>query len=299
MTTVFQKPGRFWKANLHTHSSCSDGMLSPEQVCAVYRKAGYHILAITDHFSERYNYPITDTSPYQSEEFLTLLGAELHAPQIELGDTWHIIAVGLPADFAPNLPGETGASLAQRALQAGAFVSAPHPGWYSLSEADVLSLGGIHAVEVFNGTAIDDNDRADGWYLVERLLATGYRYLPLAADDAHFSPERDDVLQGWVWVKSEKLTQEAVLSALKAGDYYSSTGPQIYCIEVIPGEKVVVECSPVSHIFVTGRGGNFASAQGTSLMRAEIPLDGFSGPYCRITVRDSLGKRAWSNPIWF
>lgn len=124
----FDKPGKFFKGNLHTHSTRSDGLLTPEAVCRVYREAGYNFLAVTDHFSGEYYYPITDTKPYRDDNFTTILGAELHAPATELGDDWHILAVGLPADFARTQPGESGAGLAGRALASGAFVAAAHPG---------------------------------------------------------------------------------------------------------------------------------------------------------------------------
>lgn len=298
--TVFQRPGRFWKGNLHTHSTRSDGYLSPEQVCAVYRRAGYHFLAITDHFSDHYGYPITDASACQTADFITLRGAELHAPQTELGEDWHIVAVGLPSDFAPNAPDETGPRLAARALSAGAFVFAAHPAWYSLSESDIRSLGPIHGVEVFNGTSRDDNDRADSWYIVDRLLASGARYYILATDDAHFAPTRDDACVGWVMVKSESLSAESILSALKRGDYYASAGPEIYDVQIADG-KVIVECSPATHIFISGRGTDFNSVRGTNLVRAELPLanwKGWQGPYVRVTVRDAWGRRAWTNALY-
>nr|WP_320153922.1 PHP domain-containing protein [uncultured Draconibacterium sp.] len=38
-----------YKANLHTHTTCSDGKLSPQQVVDKYHELGYQILAITDH----------------------------------------------------------------------------------------------------------------------------------------------------------------------------------------------------------------------------------------------------------
>ena len=60
-TGPFSSPGRFWRGNLHTHSTRSDGHIGPEEVCAFYRAHGYDFLALTDHFLERYEYPITDT----------------------------------------------------------------------------------------------------------------------------------------------------------------------------------------------------------------------------------------------
>jgi hypothetical protein len=36
----FSTPGRFWRGNLHTHSSLSDGARTPEQVIEAYKDAG-------------------------------------------------------------------------------------------------------------------------------------------------------------------------------------------------------------------------------------------------------------------
>ena len=38
-----------YRANLHAHSTLSDGKLSPEELKRAYRAQGYSILAITDH----------------------------------------------------------------------------------------------------------------------------------------------------------------------------------------------------------------------------------------------------------
>ncbi len=297
-TTPFDLPGRFYRGNLHTHSTRSDGRLPPEAVCRFYRENGYHFLAITDHFMDQFRYPITDTTPYRTEEFTTLLGAELHAPETMTGELWHILAVGLPPDFAPNLPNETGVQLATRALEAGAFVAAAHPAWYNLSEEDVISLGAIHAVETINGISADHNDRIDSWYMLDVLLARGYRYSACATDDAHFQDRHSDRMRGWVWVKSEALTPEAILAALKQGAYYSSTGPQIQEIEFKRGDIVKIRCSPVESIFVTGKGSRSVFKHGKGMIEAEMNIRRLGSPYCRITVRDRDGGRAWSNPIW-
>lgn len=295
----FSQPGRFWRGNLHTHSTLSDGHRSPEAVCQFYREAGYDFLALTDHFLQHYNYPLADTRPYRTADFTTLIGAELHSGQTELGRLWHILAVGLPLDFAQPTPDETGPQIAARALQAGAFVAAAHPLWYKLTEADVLSLGSIHAIEIFNGTSYDHNDMADSWYMLENLLEKGYRYTACATDDTHFNPERGDAELGWVWVRSSANDPEALLEALKSGHYYSSTGPRIFDISLHEGNKIRVRCSPASRIFVTGAGYISRHAAGHGLIDAEIELKTFDSPYCRVTVRDAYGRRAWSNPIWF
>ena len=68
----FSLPGRFYRGNLHTHSTRSDGRLEPEEVIGRYRERGYDFLALTDHFMERFDYPITDTRDLRT--------AELHHP---------------------------------------------------------------------------------------------------------------------------------------------------------------------------------------------------------------------------
>lgn len=295
----FDKPGRFFKGNLHTHSTKSDGLISPEHVCQVYKDAGYDFLAITDHFLKQFNYPLTDTRPYRTDDFTTLIGAELHAPRTEFGDLWHLLAVGLPLDFAPPGDAETGAQLAQRAVAAGAYVAAAHPFWYSLSEADVLSLGDIHAIETYNGTSVDYNDKPESWYMLDLMLHRGHRYNACATDDAHFQPGRADALLAWVQVKAEELSPESILEALKNGYYYSSTGPEIYDIDIIPGDKVTVRCSPASRVFVVGTLAHAVNVYGNGLREVTLRINRFDSPWGRIIVRDENGGRAWSNPFWF
>ena len=123
----FSKPGRFWRGNLHAHSTLSDGALKPEDVGETYKQAGYDFLQVSDHFLGRFNWPIADTRKLRSKDFTTLIGAEVHALATSAGEFWHIVATGLPLDFPPPEPDETGSMLAARARAAGAFVTIAHP----------------------------------------------------------------------------------------------------------------------------------------------------------------------------
>ena len=293
----FDKPGQFWKGNLHTHSTVSDADLPPEAVSRRYREGGYHFLAITDHFLEEYGFPIVDTTPYRTDHFTTLIGAELKAWETETGGAWDILAVGLPFDFAPAAPGETAASLAARALDAGAFVAAAHPHHSHLTPGDILALGPIHAIEIFNGVA-DSVDRGDGSYIAELLFTQGHHYLTIAVDDAHFEDFRSDFGLGWVWVKSEDLSPEAILAALKAGFFYSSMGPEIHDVQIIPPDTVHVRCSPVDRIMLAGDGGESKSTEGEGITEGYLTRR-HPSPWMRVIIRDRWGKRAWTNPFWF
>ncbi|WP_055047271.1 PHP domain-containing protein [Devosia sp. A16] len=294
MLSAFSAPGRFWKGNLHTHSNRSDGALEPAEVCRRYREAGYDFLCLSDHFLSQFSFPLTDTREYRTAGFTTLIGAELHAPATHLGDLWHILAVGLPHDFAPTPEGEDGPALARRAAAAGAFVGIAHPQWYGLDFTDGLALDAAHAVEIYNHTCEMLSARPDGVALFDDLLTRGRQLTGFASDDAHF--HADDSFGGWVQVKSETLAPEALLAALKAGNYYASTGPEIVSIDRA-GEVLRVAASPVRSIVLAGPGAKSTVVHGEAITEAELDLSRFAGSWCRVLVTDSNGKRAWAQPF--
>lgn len=301
--SAFTAPGRFWRGNLHTHSTRSDGVLDPEEVCRRYRAEGYDFLALTDHFIGRYGYPIVDTAAYRSASFTTILGAELHSGPMANGELWHILAVGLPADFAaPDAPDfqatptqETGPEIAARAVAAGAFVAIAHPQWSGLTLADARSIEAAHAVEIYNHGCATGCERPDGSALADLLLSEGRDLTLIATDDAHF--HEPDHFGGWVMVKSEANDPEALLAALKRGDFYSSQGPEIRDIRVTEG-FVYVDCSAVTAVTVQGVGTASTAVHGHSMTTARVPLTRFAASnFLRVTIRDAAGRRAWSNPI--
>lgn len=294
---AFASPGRFFKGNIHTHSNKSDGRLSPGEVCRRYREAAYDFLALTDHFMAKYGFPIVDTRPFRTASFTTLIGAEVHAPQTSLGEIWHLLAVGLPLDFAPKQADEQAPALATRCAAAGAFVAIAHPAWYALSEADADTIPVAHAVEVYNHTSQVRTDRGDGSYLLDQLLARGRRINACAVDDAHF--HCDDAFGAHVMVKAQANEPEQLLAALKAGAYYSSQGPVIENIR-FRDDAVEIDCSPAASIMALGSGSRAVQHRTPGSTRAALPVDRLEkGGFVRIVVMDSAGRRAWTNPIWF
>ena len=294
---AFSTPGRFFKGNLHTHSNRSDGALEPEAVCAAYREAGYDFLALTDHFLKQYGFPIVDTRPFRTNAFTTILGAEVHAPATSLGELWHLLAVGLPADLEPTAASETAPELARRCLGAGAFLAIAHPDWYGLTKADADTIEGAHAVEIYNHTSHLRCDRGGGGTLLDQLNAAGRRIALCAVDDAHFHAQ--DYFGGFVMVKAADNEPEALVESLKRGAYYSSQGPTIEA--VVYGEDTVeVACSPASVVMVLGRGSAAAQQLGHDMTRVRLPLERVKdGGYARVVVADREGRRAWTNPVWW
>ncbi|WP_026379286.1 CehA/McbA family metallohydrolase [Afifella pfennigii] len=293
---AFTAPGKFWRGNLHTHSNVSDGALHPGEVCEKYREAGYDFLCLSDHFMKRYGFPITDTRAFRSDLFTTIPGAELHAMANSQNELWHILAVGLPEDFAETGEEESGLQLAARAKAAGAFVGIAHPQWSGLTAEDGRAMAEhAHAVEVFNHTCALECARPDGSAMLDQLLSEGYRLGSYAADDAHF--HAPDAFGAWTMVKAQENQPEALLEALKAGHSYSSQGPIIHTL-ARDGDELVVECSPAVTIIALGRGSRSTNWRGDDLTETRLPLEPFREDWLRVVVTDAAGRLAWSNPIW-
>ena len=81
-----------FKCGLHTHSTVSDGSFTPAEVIRKYARAGYDVLAFTDH---RKPNPV---STYDGLGMTLISGMEIH-PRGPRNLTWHLLALGIPEDF--------------------------------------------------------------------------------------------------------------------------------------------------------------------------------------------------------
>ncbi len=295
MLDAFERPGRFWRGNLHGHSTNSDGALAPAEVCARYAAEGYDFIALTDHFLATYDFPISDTTPYRRDGFTTILGAEVHAPKTSRDVDWHILAVGLPADFPATAAGETGPELAARCAAAGAFVAIAHPHWYNLRHADAQALDAAHAVEVYNHTCEVHAGRGYGEAMWDEVLSDRRDLSGIAVDDSHW--HAPDAFGGWVMVKAEANDPDLLLAALKAGAFYASQGPQIEGIHR-DGDELIIETSPALRVHLAGPVSTSGFATGNSLTQARLSLAPFAGAWCRAVVTDEAGRKAWTGPLW-
>ena len=299
----FSAPGKFWRGNLHTHSTRSDGVLDPDEVARRYQLEGYDFLAMTDHFVGLYDYPLTNIQSSENENFTTILGAELHTGAMENGEIWHLVAIGLTKnfmppdapDFQPRSDQETAIELARRARNAGAFVVIAHPEWSQMSLADAASIKAAHAVEVYNHGCYAGCDRGYGFHVYEQLLLMGRRLLLCATDDAHF--DEPDHFGGWVMVKAIENSQNTILTALKEGSYYSSTGPNFRNV-IWSDNQVDVSTSEISTIILQGKSTRTVMRHGKSMTHNILPFEKLTpSPWLRLTIIDEAGKRAWTNPI--
>lgn len=93
------------KGALHTHTTCSDGQLTPAELVAAYRELGFQFVAITDH-DHLLRPDYWETLPKDETDFLVFKGVELtvfergyvHVGQIR-GDRETLHIFNHPAEY--------------------------------------------------------------------------------------------------------------------------------------------------------------------------------------------------------
>ena len=284
----FESAGAWLKGNLHTHSSRSDGILTPEEVAEWYAHRNYDFLAITDHRTR------TRIDPPEGSALLMLPSMELDGQDRSFGGTYHITGIGLQTmDNSGN-----GTSLPEdiaRIKADGGIAILAHPYWLGISPDEMNSMGSLDGLEVFNATCQLSNGKGDSSYLWDHVLDAGMSIYGFAVDDTHW--RRQDAGQAWVMARVERCTTAGILSALKKGCFYGTQGPTIHDFSV-DKNVAYARCSPVAEIrFVCQRNlGSCIRSETSLIQEAEFSLLG-SEQYVRLVCIDRHGRTAWSNPI--
>lgn len=293
----FHSGGVWLRGNLHTHSTASDGIHTPQEVIDLYGSKGYDFLSITDHGR------VTDPSPLDPKGLVLIPGQEISVGRSEAGTTFHIVGVGfmesLPMrDF--DLNGDPQLAIDAIRSRGGVAILA-HPYWSGLNHSDMTRLTGYHGVEIYNSNCEIYNGAGDSRPHVDGLLAGGRQTLVLATDDHHGTPapmKPLDACISWIAVKAEEPTPEAILSSITSGLFYASNGPEIKEIN-IEGGVIAARTSPVKSIgFIAAPslGSKIWATEGTiseathAIRRGEV--------YVRVEATDENGRTAWSNPIY-
>ena len=289
-----------YRGNLHGHSTHSDGLLSPEAVVNKYIELGYDFTCLSDHLwiDDRFAASsIFDGHAFNRNGFITLRSAELHCfgKKYDQDGLWHIVANGLPVDFACPDAQETAPDLIARAQAAGAYVSVAHPEWYTMTMDEAMTVAAADAVEIYNHSCVLSSARGSGIAIADFLLNEGQKISFTATDDSHF--DLPDFAGGWVMVAAPELTEGAIIAAFKAGHHYSSTGADFTDISIEDG-NLTVHTTPVQSIVLIGEGHLASACHGHNITVARFNLSEFASEWFRITARGSLDQMAWSNPYF-
>lgn len=304
--------GQFYKANLHCHTVLSDGHWTKEQVKEEYQKRGYSIVAFTDHRHYGWHPELMD------RDFVPLAAfeADLNEPFPLSGSfqrvrTYHLnfydtdpqSRTGFAAVQPPQRYGDipTLNSFIAGMGEQGFLCCYNHPYWSLQSAEDYIHLQGLTAMEIYNHGCELDGLYGGHPQAYDEMLRAGQRIGCVATDDNHdcYQPgdPRCDSFGGFTMFKLEQLDYASVIEAMKAGDYYASTGPELEALYIRDG-RLHVRCSPVEKIYVITRGRRclmeLAPAGEDSLTEAVFALRGDEG-YIRVDCRDSHGRHAYSN----
>jgi len=295
--SYFPVNGIWLKGNIHSHSTVTDGLFSPEELAKGYRDHGYDFLSVTDH-----NIWVSHDA-LAKDGFFLLAGLE-HDIEYSPDKCTHIVGLSSAKKTGTDYPCKrysaeelTDQQMVDMMRKDGQFVSLAHPVWSRMEPEEILNLEGIHAIEVFNnGTEhLCHGGNAEIWW--DMLLRHGKRVFATAVDDVHGA---DDLFGGWIWVKVAERSKRAIMDALFSGKFYASNGPEIYDFGT-DGDQVYVSCSDCREIhFVTypPRGKSVFAEEGDYLREAAHSLTGREA-YVRVVCVDHNGKSAWSNPIFF
>ena len=181
----FKAPGQWFKGNLHTHTTASDGIRTPQETVDHYSRNGYDFLSITDHGV------LTDPTTLNPQGMTLIPGEEICLGSSQAGTNTHMVVANiresLPlTDFNQATDPQEAIDLA---AQQGGFTIIAHPYWSGLHISDILRLRGYLGVEIYNTSC--DVYRGTGFSSphVDAIIAAGRRPFIFATDDHHGEPE--------------------------------------------------------------------------------------------------------------
>ena len=319
----------FYKANLHSHSTISDGKLTPEAMKEHYKSGGYSIIAYTDHDVMIPHHDLTD------ESFLALTGFEVEVNQNDCYpltkdiSTCHICFIAGSPDtvvqpcwnskyaeignakkyadsvvydnekppFERHYTPECINEIMKTCRDAGFFVTYNHPSWSLESYPVYTAYHGMHAMELINGECNFHGYNDNNAQKYDDVLRNGERIFAVGADDNHNSDNFS--FGGFVMIKAKKLEYKEITDALVRGDFYASGGPTINELYFEDG-KVFISTSDAVTITVNTshrRAWSVRSKDGSLINSASFQIHDGDG-YVRFTVRDAAGKEAYTRAFF-
>ena len=187
--------GRFYKANLHLHTTVSDGRLTPEEIKKEYMERGYSILAYSDH---EVIVPHNDLS---DERFLALTGYEISIfeslpgkcdirvyhlnllskdPENDISPVFPLVDIDqnralatkemMQYNYPRKYSQECVNDIIENAHREGFLVSLNHTVWSTQNYADYAELKGLWGAEVYKSASNIGGARESELYLEDGVL---------------------------------------------------------------------------------------------------------------------------------
>jgi hypothetical protein len=298
---LLPRTGTWLRCQLHAHTTNSDGEATPKGLCDHYARAGFDVLAITDHWR---------VTSHEHDRIVVIPSSELSArcdtPVLES----EVLALGVAVLPEVRDHFESTEALAAWIRSEGGAPYLCHPYWSGLGAAHYTSAPSLVGMEIFNAGCEIENGNGYATAHWDTVIQTGSLPFGIATDDCHRIGQ--DSRHGWTWVAADERSGAAVIAALLAGRAYASTGPELHAIE-LDGAQVEVRCSPARSVRMRSgpwdgcsvhadpflyptRGRITARAADGTITGARFDLPRL-WRWGRIEVEDAHGRRAWSNPF--
>ena len=302
----------WFKGNIHTHTTNSDGDSSPEHVSEWYKNHDYDFLVLSDHNhltileEDKKNQDIWPLLVPGEEITVRTIGTEAAALHINgIG----ISEVILPNSYESNI--EAIEDVVSRVKNQNGLASINHPNyqWWVSSEDIKHAKVDPWGFEVFNGHMHANNEGSLSSMSTEEIwddiLSSGKFIYGIASDDSHhftqeFSSSRSNPGRGWVVVNSKSLSVDEIINSFRIGEFYSSTGVELSEITTTE-EKIKIKIkdgiskdkSKFTFRVIHENGVIFHEEEGQDL---EIGTKGIK-KYYRVVISSSQGTKAWTQPI--
>lgn len=293
--------GNFYKANLHCHSTFSDGKFTVEKLKEIYKEQGYHIIAFSDHNKLENHMDLCDP------DFLPITSVEINfdcaADKSYANPTYHVNFFSKNPyadkfiDFERVYDINTINDVIKRANKSGFLAQYNHPRWSYQDVRDFLPLEGLFGFETYNHGCEVEMLNGFAEFEYEIFSRNGRRCACIATDDNHnfrldtASPHNDS-FGGFTMIKAPDLSYDSILAAMERKDCYASTKPLIYNLYV-EGGIAHIECSPCNCTALRSdsRLTCIERTHDNSITSFDFKLD-FPYEYIRFECTDSQGNKA-------
>lgn len=285
-----------YRGALHTHTTNSDGALSPEQLTAAYARQGFAFVFITDHDTVTRSPAVRDVLVLPGEEIETCVKCP---PRVDADRAGHIVGLNLTSAIDSQQPPQQVINdvTAQGGMALLAHPTLPLPGLGFANET-LRTLTGYRFVEVTNL----DAQSALAFY--DAALTRGTPAWLVGDDDAHTL--RDVNATASVVVNADRLTAADVIANLRAGNFYVATGrgltssapggARISSITTSNRTITIAVPEPSTVTWIEKEGRIIKTTEGVTEDTYTVRGD---ERYVRIVVspRAYPAQRAWSQPI--
>jgi len=295
-SNLYSQP-RYYKAQMHCHTTNSDGGYSPQDLAVKYKNAGYEILMITDH-----NYLTLENEV--SIEGMLVIQAE------ELTFNRHMNGFFLSELILPDYNNYTCEMAINDVKNQNGLIQLNHycpgpftePSWVVYANEILNWEVKPDMLEIWNtGTeSVQSNDDKTVW---DSLLTAGVKIWGSATDDFHPAViEALEFNRGWNMIWLDSLCKDNVFNSLKNGDFYASTEVIITKYEVNDfGTYKTINIESSNANKITFWGPNHKIIQETNGSSASFILNNHSYIRIELTKFGFLGignTYAWTQPVF-